>query len=380
MARNFLALSKTLVKSLVGPAAYRQLCLLRQKIQRGRPSVQQKPLDPIAAALERDFQYDLFRFRTYSCALSGPVTKEQWRATLTANYHKIEKALSLKSPRPGFAAQWITDSFLKNLEYYREHFGEDALYGTCLRSLRDYIAFQEDHSYPIEIIRQRAGRLAGAMPLAKGGSDAATKEVTREEIQKSVELDFRSFVFGRCSIRQFSPEPIEREIIHRAIELASKTPSVCNRQPWFVYAFDRAEDIEAAVNHQPGCDGFAEQIAVLLLVTADLSAMLHPGERFQAWIDGGMFSMSLVYALHSLGVGTCCLNLSISSKTDKLLRQTVAMKDEHSPVMMIAVGKLPERLRVATSPRKGLRELLKWNSVGTATGEVGGAAVERPAC
>ena len=57
-------------------------------------------------------------------------------------------------------------------------------------------------------------------------------------------------------------------------------------------------------------------------------------ERNQGWIDGGMFAMSLIYAFHALGIGTCCLNWAVDSRTDRTLRSVVSMPDHEAVIMM----------------------------------------------
>jgi nitroreductase len=68
--------------------------------------------------------------------------------------------------------------------------------------------------------------------------------------------------------------------------------------------------------------------------------------------------MSLVYALHSLGVGTCCLNFCVEKETDAALRACAGIPDSQAVIMMIAVGPLPERFAVAQSPRKRIDEVI----------------------
>ena len=108
---------------------------------------------------------------------------------------------------------------------------------------------------------------------------------------------------------------------------------------------------------QNGNRGFAEFVNRLIMVSADLQGFTSEGERHQAWTDGGMFSMSLVYALHSLGVGTCCLNLCHGVKTDKAMKKAAKIPASEVLVMMIAVGHLPGKFKVAASPRKPLQEV-----------------------
>jgi nitroreductase len=114
----------------------------------------------------------------------------------------------------------------------------------------------------------------------------------------------------------------------------------------------------AALACQNGNRGFTEEIDKLLVVTSDLGSFVSPGERNQCWIDGGLFAMSLVYALHSLGLGTCCLNWSVEHEADRKLRQAAGIRESEAVIMMIAVGHLPEVLNVQQSPRKLVDDVL----------------------
>ncbi|RCJ14711.1 nitroreductase [Nostoc sp. ATCC 43529] len=140
--------------------------------------------------------------------------------------------------------------------------------------------------------------------------------------------------------------------------MAQKTPSVCNRQSSKVYVFSSDEDKRKVLSYQSGNRGFGDQASKVLIVVSDLENFTLIGERNQCWIDGGMYAMSLVYALHSLGLATCCLNWSVEHSVDKALKKSTNIKDSESIIMMIAIGHLPEELRVAQSPRKPLQEVL----------------------
>ena len=67
--------------------------------------------------------------------------------------------------------------------------------------------------------------------------------------------------------------------------------------------------------------------------------------------------MSLIYALHSLGVASCCLNWSQSPKNDKLLRSLVDIKQNHTVIMMLAIGWPNIKNKVCVSARKPIQEV-----------------------
>lgn len=164
--------------------------------------------------------------------------------------------------------------------------------------------------------------------------------------------DPRKFFLSRFSVRDFDCKKVLNEDIIKAIELALNTPSVCNRQASFVYCIYTREEIDRALSLQNGNRGFGHEVQCLLILCANLSAFDTAGERYQQWIDGGMFSMSVVWALHSLGLGSCCLNWSKGPVDDMRLRALVPINDEHTVLMMLAVGFPRENLKVCYSARK----------------------------
>jgi nitroreductase len=168
----------------------------------------------------------------------------------------------------------------------------------------------------------------------------------------------KPFFERRYSIRQFAPDDVDMCLIEKAVVMAQKTPSVCNRQSAKVYVFSQQEDKQKVLSYQNGNRGFGDQASKVLIVTSDLQHFMSVGERNQCWIDGGMFSMSLVYALHSLGLGTCCLNWSVESQVDQALREAVGIPESEAVMMMLAVGHLPDKLKVAQSPRKNIKDVM----------------------
>ena len=80
-------------------------------------------------------------------------------------------------------------------------------------------------------------------------------------------------------------------------------------------------------------------------------------EHYQHWIDGGMMSMSIIYALHSLGVASCPLNWSQTPKADKALRKALKIENNQTVIMMIAVGYPEQANIVCRSSRRPFEEV-----------------------
>ncbi len=77
--------------------------------------------------------------------------------------------------------------------------------------------------------------------------------------------------------------------------------------------------------------------------------------------------MSLIYAFHAQGIGTCCLNWSVDSTTDRRLRATTALPPNENVIMMLAIGQTADTVHVARSWRRPVTGTLKPGTVrGTA--------------
>ncbi len=304
-----------------------------------------------------NFRYDFQRFMKFSSVFPDH-GRARLASLITIEYHRLEKGLSLAEPRVGFGAANV-QSLLAHLQQYRQQFGIDRNWVTALSVINVYWEFNAQHGKPDPQLKEQIDRLQGlACDCDEEWRTGGTREVSRQQIHDAAKIDLTAFFSARHSVRQFSDERVEVSLIEKAVRMAQTTPSVCNRQTGRVHLFTSPEDNRTVLSFQNGNRGFGHLAAAVLVVTADLGGLVSVGERNQGWIDGGMFAMSLVYALHSLGLGTCCLNMSVEFPTDQALRKAVRIPDSESVIMMIAVGHLPAMFRVAQSTRRPLSEVV----------------------
>lgn len=301
--------------------------------------------------LLRSVSYDLFRYLRFSPLGGPPRCERHYDAYVTMDYHRLEKGLALRDSRPGFGKKPIRD-LIYALSRYQNRYAAKRTSQIAVNSLSSYQNLQEDE-YKSPAIAAFLDQWHHTT-LARSTDEGGVKDVTKSDIHLHAKRDLKNFFTSRYSVRDFSDEPVAVELIREAIGMAQKTPSVCNRQAFRAHVLIEPTHIQKALSFQNGNRGFNHQVDKLIIVTTDLRAFVSAGERNQCWIDGGMFSMSLVYALHSLGLGTCCLNWSVNWYTDQSLRSVVNIESHEAIIMMIAVGHLPETFRVTHSPRHSL--------------------------
>jgi len=315
-----------------------------------------KPLSLIKSTVKSIINYgsDARRFIKYSQMGKTRLNNEQLDARILATSHVIEKGLSLRDPRTSFGKKKIL-SLLSLMNEYCER-GLDTKKHTYLNALGvlgAYEAYHKDKSQDVPDWFFKPP-VQGEVPDILSGLISFNKM----NYISPASQNFSSCISSRYSLRQFSKEPVNKTRVLAAIESAQKTPSVCNRQSWRLFwaQSDQAKQIVREL--QSGNKGFGELADSFIIIATDLSTFFGIEERNQSFIDGGMFTMSLLLALHHNGVGTCPLNWSTEVHTDRKLRCQLKIPESMNIVSVIAIGSIPDTFTVAKSNRKPLDELM----------------------
>lgn len=283
----------------------------------------------------REFRKDKRRYQAYSSLIesaSPTLRGTELESQLTRDYHRVEKALALPKPKRPFGGSFLL-SRLNRLIPLGEEVAPNASFVTAAVAARDALVQWNSTGVTDDAVA----------PIAHIPEDHGCDDPS-------------AFFTSRRSVRHFSSVVVDLDTIHEAIRLAAHSPSVCNRQPWKVRLFS-GEDAVRVLRHQNGNAGFTENIPLLALVSVEISHFFGPGERNQAWIEGGIFASSLVWALHGLGLQSCMLNLSITNQKADSLRRDSGMSSSELPIMMIAIGHGARSHRVARSHRRALHEI-----------------------
>jgi len=301
--------------------------------------------------------YDYDRYRKWSSAITGENTQKKMAARLILQIHSIEKGLSLEDVRFGFGLDNIK-SMIELMTKYYALYEYDYVVKMGMDAVDAYLRFHNGQECKVVSIQTLYDECLLKIKEFKSCNETGIIYVARDEMYSKAMIDFRAFCESRHSVRQFSDREVTGDLIADAVGIAQKTPSVCNRQSSKVYVISNPDKIRQVVQIQSGARSFGEKINKLLIITSDLSNFISYVERNQSWIDGGMFSMSLVYALHSKGLGTCCLNWCKEECVDKKLRESISISETDNVIMVIAVGYPKESFVVAKSTRRKIDEIL----------------------
>jgi len=294
----------------------------------------------------------------------SPRTGEPGTYTLRRNVHRLEKGLLMRPRREVFARAYIRET----VECYKEAL-QDAQMGdslpTHLRWARDvlrcYFAAVAAEDPPI----RDAKRAFEAMDDPPDDSREDQTPHARQRPEKPVVEyeDLLELASGRKSVRWYLPKPVPRELIDKAITLAKYAPSACNRQPFEFLVFDSPESVAKVATLPAGTAGYSENIPAMIVVVGDLGAFISARDRHLIYIDSSLAAMSLVLALESLGLSSCCINWPDIEENEAQIAELLGLQPHQRVVMCIAAGYADPDGLVAYSARKSLGELRRFPDV-----------------
>lgn len=285
-------------------------------------------------------------------------TQNALEAKILRQTHVIEKGMSLSHPRERFGVQ----KALELLEFINEFvergykIEESIPVLNALGVLKAYLAYHEEHGFkPEDVFEQFEKYSKYILDKEKYG----IIEVNKSEVEKKVQAKFPEFFMSRHSVRQFSDRPIKTEDIEKAVKLAMKAPSACNRQSCKVYFYKDKNVNKELGNLIAGNTGFEEEVQNYIVVTSDMSAFYDSFERNQVYVDGGIFAMALVEALHYYGIASCILQNGEHKKRNLKFKEICKNIPENEKIILfIAIGYYKDHFTYAVSHRKKLEDVL----------------------
>ena len=295
----------------------------------------------------RLYLYDIKHFTSINKSSIEDYNRLRLERLITLNYHSIEKGLTNLNFRVGFGNKAIS-GLLYSLEKWLEMDLEisNIRVQTGLSVLNSYILKHEETNIDLKRIKEILKKFNYTEKKAIGGVLRFSTNLMNFET-----MNFTALVENRHSVRDFSNGSFDYLHLKRALEIALKSPSVCNRQGWKILMINNSELISRVLTAQGGFNNFGSNIKSLLVVVSLNDYYMYPSERNQGYIDGGILSMSLLYSLTSSSFASCPLNCSFSIHQDKDIRHMLKMKLNQSFISMIAVG-MYEDINIVTKSNR----------------------------
>lgn len=197
--------------------------------------------------------------------------------------------------------------------------------------------------------------------------------------------EFFELIDTRRSVRDFSADPVPRELIEKAIRTASTAPSGAHKQPWrFVAVSDpaikrririeaEAEEKETYSNRMSdewrealapiGTDWqkpFLETVPWIVVCFEELYGVDDEGNKSKNYYvpqSVGLACGFFIAALHNMGLST----LTHTPSPMKFLNNILGRPKNEKPYILFPVGYPAEGAQVPDLSRKPLDEVAIWN-------------------
>jgi nitroreductase len=290
--------------------------------------------------------------KMWSASHAKKYREEQMQADIIRNVHSIEKGMCTSACRLGYGIPKIS-SMLDEIETYRA-LGFDPGHPSIQMAkdaLHAYLAFHLQKEFTSDEYEALASRIWQAFPDPdQGGSGYGG---VRTVCKKAGCTDtFEEVLHGRHSLRDYSNEPVDVDLIKKAIGQANACPSACNRQTSRVYIVGR-EQADVFSKWMEGTGDFFCAADKALVITGKMS-MYEAGEIYQYAVNAGIFTGYLTLALQAAGIASCVIQRpQYTTRSAERLSKMIGIPDDEHIVCMMTLGKPKDTCKAPVSYRMG---------------------------
>lgn len=270
-------------------------------------------------------------------------------------YHVIEKGLTMPERRNGFGKD-VLMGLISDINTYIEKYGDkNEQILVAIGVVAEYLRVHEEQGFELD----KEVQIKIQSLLREHPSPAIQqKEMDRVEYFSGIDKPFDIFSQSRHSLRHFDG-PVDIEKLKEALQLAQNAPSACNRQATRVRIISDKDVIAKIFSIHRGNRGFGHLADKLLVLSTDMRYW-EIKTCFGGYVDGGIYAMNLLYALHFNKIGACPLNACFTPEDELKVRKIIAMPDNENFVLFIAIGGVPNHFSLANSHRYNSNDVVKY--------------------
>lgn len=277
-------------------------------------------------------------------------------AMLRRNVHRLEKGLIMRPRREVFGEEYV----LETVEGYVRMSMFDQASSREMKWAFDVIKeFFNCVSETEEIAKARrifgsAGKPITPIDDNSGFHSESFRPYLYASIGRSeITYDQLKALFRqRRSVRWYQDKPVDLNLIHKAIDIATLAPSACNRQPYSFMLSSGKDQANAIAACAGGTAGFSDNLQSVAILVGDLGCYFHERDRHLIYIDSSLAAMQFMLALESLGLSSCPINWPDVERAERRIREVIDLPEHKKIVMLIAIGYADARGGIAYSQKK----------------------------
>lgn len=292
----------------------------------------------------------------------GVSAASETSSVLRRNVHRLEKGLISRPRRSIFALDYIEETVTV---YAMAVDDGSSLRGPEVCWAHDVLAeyFSVTGSHP-DLDSLKSIFCALPEPMEKPLADRFESRVPYVRTLSEAPVSYESMLSlaqQRRSVRWFNQKSVPRELLLRALAVATQSPSACNRQPFEFRVFDDPELVRQVARLPAGTAGYDENFPCVIVVVGRQRYYFDERDRHLIYIDGALAAMSFVLALETLGLSSCCINWPDIEEREKAAEKVLKLEADERPVMFIAVGYPDPTGLVPYSEKRTPEQLCRFN-------------------
>lgn len=262
-------------------------------------------------------------------------SKDRMLAKIMLLMHALEKGMSF--PKDRIFGKEKANSLVIILEQYLIKYECNNICIIALNVLSEYL--KQTNSTDNQKIRKKISTLLQKYKDNIVENYAGVKKVMGPFVFNKEYIE--SFYKSRASVRDFSNVKVSDEEIKSALKIATTTPTACNRQTCRIHAYRDKVLIDKILDNQLGNQGWANKATILFIITSNVSYFNCGYERYQAFIDGGLFAMNFDMGLHLNNIASCFKMYVRTPQIDKKFRKISNIPENKVPILLILAGHYP---------------------------------------
>lgn len=167
-----------------------------------------------------------------------------------------------------------------------------------------------------------------------------------------------AFIFGRRSIRVYSPGEITEATVIRLLEAAMAAPSAMTKDPWRFVVVREKETLSKMAAALPGGKMLATA-TLAIVVCGDMDAAFENNVSYMLQ-DCSAAIENFLLAAHALGLGACWIGIHPGEDSVRQLKQILSLPRPIVPVAAISLGIPGEQLPARTRFTRDFVHFEKW--------------------
>jgi nitroreductase len=166
-------------------------------------------------------------------------------------------------------------------------------------------------------------------------------------------MQFSELIRMRYSARAYTPDPVEKEKLHKVLEAARLAPTAANRQP-FQLIVVRTEGREAELRRIYHREWFTQAPLIICACAIPDQGWVRMDGKPYTDIDVAIAMDHLILAAAELGLGTCWVGAFDSSAA----REVLGLPEGVEPIVFTPLGYPADR--PGSKVRKSLSDLVRY--------------------